>query len=196
LKGKIMTDKSTPLAMQANWQTGDETEMVAAARRDLTAFSSLYDRYVQPIYRYLLSRLGSIPEAEDITAQTFLAAMEAFPRYHHQGHFAAWLFSIARNKTIDYFRSRRAETLLEEAEHLPDATDLLQQAVSSERSAAVTRLLKTLPEDERELLRLRYLAELSFAEMGILLGRSEEATKKSLYRLLARLQALLEVNHE
>ena len=191
-----MTDKYAPPVGQAAWQVEDETEMVAAARRDLSAFSCLYDRYVQPIYHYLLSRMGSIPEAEDITAQTFLAALEAFERYRHQGHFAAWLFSIARNKTTDYYRSQRRQAPLAEAERLPDASDLLQQAVSAERSAAVAQLLKTLPEDERELIRLRYVAELSFAEIGALLGRSEDTTKKSLYRLLARLQALLEVNHE
>jgi RNA polymerase sigma-70 factor (ECF subfamily) len=68
--------------------------------------------------------------------------------------------------------------------------------IRSEEDDALTKLIDSLPEDERELIRLRYVAVLSFAEIGHLLNRREEAVKKSLYRLLARLQSQLEVPHE
>jgi RNA polymerase sigma-70 factor (ECF subfamily) len=70
----------------------------------------LYSLYAQPVYRYIYSRIRSVPEAEDVTAQTFLAALEHFPMYRHDGCFASWLFSIARSKTMDYFRRQRDET--------------------------------------------------------------------------------------
>ncbi len=174
----------------------DEASLVAAARRDPRAFGRLYALYVQPLFRYLYSRIGSLPEAEDVTAQTFLAALEALGRYRHDGHFAAWLFSIARCKAADYFRAQRQQAPLEDAECLAaEGGDLLQGVLQGERSAALTRLIAALPEEERDLIRLRYVAELSFSEIGRLLGRSEDAAKKALYRLLARLQSQLENPH-
>ena len=178
------------------WQPEEEAALVAEAKRDPAAFGRLYDRYVQPVFRYLYSRMGSVPEAEDVTAQTFLAALESFERYRHQGHFAAWIFAIARSKTMDHYRRTRRQTSLEDAEDIPVETDLLQGVIQAERSTALARLIRRLPEDERELLRLRYAAELSFGEMAALLGRNEDAVKKSTYRLLARLQSQLDEAHD
>ncbi len=171
------------------------TQLVAAARQDPQAFGELYLLYAQPVFRYLYSRMGSFPEAEDVTAQTFLAALERFPNYHHDGYFASWLFSIARNKAVDYFRQQRKQTSLDEAELTPSEANLLQQAIKTERVAALSKLISALPEDERELIRLRYVAELSFAEIGHLLRKKEDTVKKSLYRLLARLKSQLEAFH-
>jgi len=176
----------------------DEASLVAAARSDPEAFAALYDRYVQPVYRYLYSRVGSVPEAEDLTAQTFLKALESLPRYQHRGYFSAWLFSIARSRAIDYFRRRRPVSLpisLDETVRAP-GPDLPSTADHNDEIARLSGLLHTLADDDRELIRLRYVAELSFREMAALLGRNEAAVKKALYRLLARLQDRLESNHE
>jgi RNA polymerase sigma-70 factor (ECF subfamily) len=186
--------KQTDLLEIARGQ--EEAGLVAAAKRDPRAFEQLYRLYVQPIFRYIYSRIGSLPEAEDATAQTFLAALEAFDHYHHDGHFAAWLFAIARRKAADHFRSQQRQAPLEYADSVPNGTDLLQDVIRTERKAALAKLFTGLPEDERELIRLRYVAELSFAEIGRLLGCREDAAKKSLYRLLARLQSQLEVYHD
>ena len=164
------------------------TQLVEAAKVDLQAFGELYLLYAQPVFRYIYSRIGSLPEAEDATTQTFLAALERFPKYRHDGHFASWLFAIARNKAMDYYRSQRKEASLDEAERIPADANLLQQVIKTERIAALSKIIRTLPEDEQELIRLRYVAELSFAEIGHLLGQKEDTVKKSLYRLLARLK--------
>jgi RNA polymerase sigma-70 factor, ECF subfamily len=174
----------------------DEADLIAAAKLDPREFGKIYHLYIQPIFRYLYSRIGSLPEAEDATAQTFLAALEALDRYHHQGHLAAWLFTIARGKAMDHFRAQRQQIPLEDAENVPAEIDLLQQVIQTEQIVALTRLINVLPEEELELIRLRYIAELSFSEIGHLLNRSEDAVKKSFYRLLARLQSQLEVSHE
>lgn len=78
----------------------DELALVQAARRDPRLFGELYLRYVERVFRYLYSRVGSVPEAEDLTSQTFLAALESFARLRQDGHFAPWLFAIARSKAI------------------------------------------------------------------------------------------------
>lgn len=191
-----MTEKSTRLAVQPGWQAADEAKLVASACTDPDAFGRLYDHYVQPVYAYLYSRVGSAPEAEDITAQTFLAALEGINRYHDQGYFAAWLFSIAHHKMVEYFRKQHRQLPLLAAEQVPAAVDTLQQMITSERSAALQQLIKDLPEEERELIRLRYVADLHFSEIAALLGRTEESTKKTLYRLLDRIHMQLEEHHD
>ena len=168
------------------------SQIIAAARQDPRVFGELYSLYAQSVFRYLYSRIGSLADAEDATAQTFLAALEQLPKYRHDGYFASWLFSIAHHKAMDHFRKRRKETSLDEADLIPDDTNLFQQVIKTERIATLSKLIRTLPEDEQELIRLRYVADLNFAEIGHMLSQKEDTVKKSLYRLLARLEDQLE----
>ncbi len=173
----------------------DESTLVSAAQRDPAEFTGLYDRYVQPVYRYLYSRVGNTVEAEDLTTQTFLAALEALPHYHHRGHFSAWLFTIARNKVRDHYRLAAPDVPLDESR--PDrAEDLLTQAIHSAEIDQLTRLVDKLNQDEQELIRLRCAAGLSFAEIGASLGRKEDTVKKAFYRLAARLHSQMEATHD
>lgn len=183
-----MVERTMSIKQKPQPEEHHVSQIIAAARQDPRMFGDLYLLYAQPVFRYIYSRMGNVPEAEDATAQTFLAALERFPKYRHDGYFASWLFSIARNKAMDYFRKQRKETRLEEAEFIPADGNILQQVIKTERIAALSKLIGTLPEDEQELIRLRYVAELSFAEIGHLLGQKEDTVKKSLYRLQARLK--------
>jgi RNA polymerase sigma-70 factor (ECF subfamily) len=167
----------------------DTGDLVAAAKRDLTHFADLYDQHLQPIYRYIYSRVGGQVAAEEITSQTFLAAMEALPTYRERGHFRAWLFAIARRKIADHFRRQQPDSPLHIEELQANTTDPLQQLIRKEMLEQLGAVLAGLSEYERELIRLRYVAELPFAEIGKLVGKSEAAAKKALYRLLKRLEA-------
>jgi RNA polymerase sigma-70 factor (ECF subfamily) len=176
-------------------QTKDEPTLVRLAQTDTQAFGALYDLYVQRVYRYCYYRTNSESEAEDLTAQIFLAALEGMPRYKQNGYFAGWLFSIARKKVADYHR-RRPHLSLEEVTLPPIQTDLAIEVETSQRREHLKQLIQTLGEEERELIHLRYVAELSFAEIANVLHRKEEAVKKTLYRLIARLKSRLEADHE
>ena len=83
--------------------------MVQAARSDREAFDALYRRYVDQVYRYCYSRVGHQADAEDLTDQTFLAALQRLPDYDGREEFAAWLFGIARHKCADYHRRAYAD---------------------------------------------------------------------------------------
>jgi len=124
-----MTEPITRTSLNEGGGTPDEASLIAAAKKDRREFGQIYHLYTQPIFRYLYSRIGSLPEAEDATAQTFLAALEALDRYQHRGHFAAWLFAIARRKATDAFRTQRQQTPLENVENVPAETDVLQQVI-------------------------------------------------------------------
>ncbi len=158
-------------------------------------FGLLYDRYAVPVYRYVYSRVGNAADAEDLTAQTFLSALEALPRYRERGAFAAWLFRIARSKLMDYFRRDRNHIPLEQVDMDPKADDPLACSIASDEVSTLKALVAALGIEERELLRLRYVADLSFSEMAALLHKREDAVKKSLYRLLARLNSQMEAKN-
>ena len=171
-------------------QTDDMHALVVKARIEPGAFAAIYDRYVSPVFRYHYSRVGNTPDAEDLTAQTFLSALEALPRYRERGTFAAWLFTIARSKVMDHFRCKDPDPLSKEQ---PAQADLTAQVEMSDETARLASLIRTLDDREQELIRLRFVADLSYPEMAALLGKKEEAVKKNLYRLLARLKSQMEV---
>jgi len=173
-----------------------ETDLVEQARQDPRAFGKVYDRYIQSVYRYIYNRTGNHADAEDITAQTFLAALEGIQKYRNNGYFAAWLFSIARRKAIDHYRSRRDLTDLDKAQFVLGDNDMDGSMIQKERKESLQKLIQALPEPEKELIRLRYLAELNFADIARLLKRNESATKKAFYRLIARIQNQLEVSND
>jgi RNA polymerase sigma factor (sigma-70 family) len=102
------------------------------------------------------------------------------------GNFAAWLFTIARRKAIAAYRRRRPNLPLDEAVAEP-AEDLLEQVVQGEVLERMAELFAGLGEDQRDLLRLRFTARLSYAEIGALRGSSEAAVKMAVYRLLCQM---------
>lgn len=163
--------------------------LAEAAQRDPAAFGRLYDHYVQPIYRYLRGRVDTVAEAEDLTSQTFIAAYEGLAAYRERGHFSAWLFRIARSKLVDHFRTHRREVPLEVIEDWAEAGEVLGQSARSDAADTLARLIARLEPEQRDLIHLRYVADLSYAEIGAVLGKSEGAVKKSLYRVLATLKS-------
>ena len=172
-----------------------EEDLIRAAKADSRCFEALYLRYVNQVYRYLFSRIGSQLEAEDATAQTFLCALEGLGNYRHDGHFAAWLFAIARRKAADHFRMAGRSTFLPDELPSLDA-DLLSQTIQAERQNELKKSIRDFDDEEQELLRLRFAAQLTFAEIARLTGRKEDAVKKNIYRLLDRLQSRLEGSHD
>ena len=166
-------NRKTQMAQQQD----DTPTLISAALEDPAAFGMLYDRYVQHIYRYAYSRVENTRVAEDVTSQTFMAAYESLGRYRERGYFSAWLFRIAQSEINNHFRRRRREVGLEATKQLAEVDDALGSVIQDEELGRLRFLIKKLNDDERELIRLRYVAELSFAEMADLLGKREDAVK-------------------
>lgn len=175
----------------------DESQLTARISQDPAAFAELYRRYVEQVYRYLYSHVGEAADAEDLTAQVFTAAWEGRQRYREQGVFAAWLFRIARHKVADHFRHRHPQFSLEgDDPPLKVDWDPLSQLVQDESLRRISRMVHCLGPRQIELLRLRFAADLTYAEMGAALGKSEGAAKMALHRLLEDLQKEWECSDE
>jgi RNA polymerase sigma-70 factor, ECF subfamily len=175
----------------------EDASLVSAAKHDQKAFAAIYDRYKAPIYRYLYSRVGNVAEAEDLTAQVFVAALEGLPRYLEQGSFAAWLFTIARHRLMDFYRSKRRNLPLAAAKNTPaDNELLLGNLVHTESLHQLITLVTQLDEEKQELLRLRFAGNLTYAQIGEVVGRSEAAVKMSMQRLLQQLKRMWEADND
>ncbi|MGA2821414.1 MAG: sigma-70 family RNA polymerase sigma factor [Anaerolineales bacterium] len=191
-----MVEPVPAASIEAPWSPEEEAALIQAAQSSPAHFKELYLRWVTPVYRYFLHQIRHPEDAEDLTSQVFLKVYEELPRYRHRGHFAAWLFTIARNKCRDYFRKTSRQVAIEDSEGTATDPDLLAQVVRRDEVKLLDHLIRALPSGELEMIRLRYVAGLSYAEIGTLLGRSEEATRKAISRLLARLQWQMGGNHE
>lgn len=173
----------------------DDALLVEHARRNPDAFGVLYRRYLTPLYRYLYRRVGSSHDAEDLTAQVFTEALEGLVAQHYRegGCFIAWLFTIARRRTVDFYRQRPVEPLDDPPSPEPGLVAAVEKGEDLHRLA---HLLSQLDEDRQELLRMRFSAGLSFAEIGQIDGRSEAAVKMMIYRTLDHLRNQWEVENE
>lgn len=169
---------------------GDAT-LVLAAKRERAAFAPLYQRYVDPIYRYCYRCLGNRHTAEDATSLIFTKALAALATCH-DGQFRSWLFSIAHNVIVDVRRERQPWEPLLAAEAVPDPAPQCSpeiQALAADDAHTLRSLLAHLPPDQRELLELRQ-SGLSDIEIARVLGRSHGAVRTSQYRAIARLRAV------
>ena len=173
----------------------DSLTVQRALEGDQSALAYVYDSYAKPIFRYHYSRVENAADAEDLTSQTFMAVIESLPRYQHRNNFTAWIFQIARNKTMDYFRRDHRHGEVDETIPDPAQVDALEAVVWDEYRAQLKSLLHLLDDEERELIRLRYTAELSFVEIASLLGRREDAVRKSIRRILDRLSIQMEAQN-
>lgn len=168
----------------------DDQTLAHQARHDPQAFSELYRRHLQRVYAYHYARTGNQADAQDLTSQTFVAALESLPRYRAQGSFAGWLLGIAHHKLVDHYRSHApAEPLVDD---IPMAGPPLEEAAFDRlQLQQIAHGLRALTADRAEALTLRIFASLSVAETAQVMGKTEAAIKMLVHRALADLKASL-----
>jgi RNA polymerase sigma-70 factor (ECF subfamily) len=126
----------------------DDTLLARTARADAEAFAELYRRHVTRVYRYHAAHTGNIKDAEDLTSQTFMAALEGIASFRGEAPFAAWLMGIASRKRALFFRTRKPEVPLEAALHLPGSGPSTDQLAGRRLQIdSVTRALRGLSPD-------------------------------------------------
>jgi RNA polymerase sigma-70 factor (ECF subfamily) len=157
---------------------------------DRPPFEDLYRDYLGRIYAYIRAQVSTAADAEDITAQVFMNAYQAYGRFEARNTSpVAWLFRIARNATTDHFRAHgRRERLRRTIEHQPVAEeDPSRMAEERLQYRALLVHVAALPERQRDSIALRH-SGLSFEEVGVLMSCSEDAAKMLYHRGLKALR--------
>jgi RNA polymerase sigma-70 factor (ECF subfamily) len=169
----------------------DET-LALQSRRNPQLFAELYSRYMKRIYNYHLARTGNMSDAEDLTSQTFLAALEHLENYDEQRVFSGWLFGIANHKLVDHYRRKKVNLPMDAIERLSVSQPSPEESVTNQLQVAqVAKALRNLAPDQAEAVTLRIFAELSAMEVGRVMGKSEAAVKMLVHRGLQRLKEKL-----
>ena len=167
----------------------DETSLARDAVVNVDAFAELYRRHVTRVYRYHAAHTGNVKDAEDLTSQTFMAALEGIRSFRGDAPFSAWLMGIASKKRFLFFRGRKPEVPIEAALHIPSSSLPTDKAAFSRlQIESISRALKQISADRAEALILRFFGELSMAETGRVLNKSEAAAKMLVARGLQDLR--------
>ncbi len=176
----------------------DEKTLEQAVQGDSDAFSRIYEQYVGRIYNYIFYRTGSVPEAEDLTAKVFYRALGHIQSYVNTGiPFSAWLYRIAHNLVANWYRDnqRRQEVPLEGQLNLEPPDDLPELSVVTDQEREVLlALIRELPAERQQLLILKFVEDLSNAEIAVIMRRSEGAIKSLYHRTLVVLRDSMERN--
>jgi RNA polymerase sigma-70 factor (ECF subfamily) len=172
----------------------DRDDAARLRRGDTDGLAGLMQRHQDRLFRYLLRIVGDEPMAEDVFQQTWLQVAERISRYDASRPFGPWLFTVARNLALDQLRRLRPESLEEAGEPpAPVGTgdDPLARAVAGQRSSRLLAAVAWLAPLDREVLSLRFEAELELPELAGALGVPLPTAKARLYRALARLRERL-----
>ncbi len=180
-----------------------DDELAARAQAgDRQAFELLVRRHQERVFRFVLRMLGSRDEAMDLTQDSFLKAWNALPGWRPEARFATWLFQIARNAARDLLRRRQrvefvpldadvsGETAGDQSDPAPSPE---QRLAGRQRLGLLERALAALPAEQREILLLRELEDMSYAEIAATLDINEGTVKSRLAR--ARVAALAHYRH-
>ncbi len=170
----------------------EEDVLTHASQGDRDAFGLLYERYIDRIFNYVYYRTGNLHDAEDLTARVFQRAMNHIQNYTDRGvPFSAWLYRIAHNLVANWHRdrSRRQEIPINDVPVLPSKGDHPEKnLVRSQEQEALLRLIRKLPSERQNLLILKFVENMSNAEIGEIMGRSEGAVKSLYHRTLLALR--------
>jgi RNA polymerase sigma-70 factor (ECF subfamily) len=179
----------------------DEALMRSFAGGNAAAFETLYRRHESRIYRFLCRRLGDREAANDLMQEVWFSVARQAARYEPRARFTTWLYTLARHRVIDAWRSRRPVESLDEADgdgeplaaRLPgDAREQPERRAEAAASAEqIVAALAHLPDEQREAFLLRAEAELSVEEIAEVTGTNFETAKSRLRYARGRLRALL-----
>lgn len=183
---RMDTDKRTISQedLQAEWID------IQAAQQDPAHFRPLYQRYYEPIFRFIFRRTADEALSADICSQVFLKAMQRIGGYRYQGvPFSAWLFRIASNEVAQHFRQTNKKRVVSvETERLPEMIDTDDTDDFPALQNALVQALDQLKDSDLQLIEMRFFEHRPFKEIAEILEISESNAKVRTYRILERIK--------
>jgi len=176
----------------------DELLMLSYQRGDSSAFDSLYHRHKDSLMRYLVMRTEGKSVAEELFQEIWLSLINSRERYEAKAKFASYLFSIAHNKLVDYYRHKEKHTNtfqpVENDDDFTDSSMASHESLHQERQITLLkRSIAELPDDQRDTFLLKVEAGLSVQEIADITGSSFESTKSRLRYSFSKLKKGLAV---
>lgn len=165
-----------------------------AAKGDTEAFALLYERYIDPIFRYIYFRVDDVRDAEDLTENVFIKVWEALPNYKLNGFpLSSWLYRIAHNAVIDFHRKKIALPMDDEDwnSFSENQVNILADIENREQVRELIKAITLLPEDHQQVIVLRFIEGLSHKEIAQIIGKNDGACRMIQHRALEELHKIL-----
>jgi RNA polymerase sigma-70 factor (ECF subfamily) len=174
--------------------TEEELKLVleACQRGDRASFGRIYDLYSQRLYKFIYLRVGHKEIAEDILADSFVKAWTKIAHVNSSKALSAWMFQIAKNNIIDYYRIRKSTIAIEEVEHtLEDAANPIEEMDLRLDQKRILVALDQLPMDQQQVIRYKFFEDLTNSEIALIMNKTEGAIRVIQHRAIVRLQEVL-----
>ncbi len=157
------------------------------------AFSKLYDLYFDKIFRFAFYRVSHKEVAEDITEEVFIRAFTSLSSLGKASSFESWLYQIARNRIIDYYRAKKLLLPIDDLENtLEYETNVIDSVNLKFDQKVFLKVLRELPNDQQTIIRLKFYEDLSNSEIADITGKTEGSIRVIQHRALAKLKELID----
>lgn len=168
---------------------GEEELIKKAKEREAEAFGLLYDQYLPVIYRFIFLKTGNKAAAEDLAHQVFLNAWQNIENYQSRGFpFSSWLYRIAHNTVVDYFRTEKKHFSLETVKEISTNSNLEEKIDQKFDLNLIKAAIKELSAEQQSVVIMKFVEELSNKEIAAALGKSEGAIKIIQHRSLKNIK--------
>ena len=171
-------------------EINDRKTVKRCQKGNLDEFAKLYNKYIKKIYSFIYYKSCHKETAEDLTSQTFIKALEGIKTFNpDKGSFSSWLYRIARNNVIDYYRKKEHGTVdVYDFWGLSSDTNILYDIDVKEKLSQVENYLKKLKREQREVVMMRIWDGLPYKEISEIIGKSEASCKMTFSRTMAELR--------
>lgn len=166
---------------------------IQAAQDNPALFRPLYNRYFEPVFRFIYRRTADEDLSADLCSQVFLKAMQRLGEYTFRGvPFSAWLFRIASNEVAQFFRQNKAGRVVSvEDVQLGEVMDEVDEDNNEVLRSKLLSTLNELNENDLQLIEMRFFEQMPFKEIADITGMTENNAKVRVYRILERLKKKL-----
>lgn len=170
-----------------------ENLLIKAKKGETAAFGEIYNLFFKRIYTFIYYRVSHKETAEDLAEEVFLKAYTKLSSVKSAKSLEAWLYQIARNLVIDYYRGKKEQLGLEAVENSLVYEDTILDTLDlSHQQAVINKLMRNLPADYQQILRLKFFENLNNEVIAELTGKSEGAVRVIQFRAIAKLKELFE----
>ena len=175
-----------------------EQHLIEAAKQNPEHFGPLYDKYYKQIFGYVYQRMDCKDSAFDLTSQVFLKALTNIEKYEYKGvPFASWLYRIAHSEVMQSYRTKKnLRTINADISDLRNICEEVEQEYMEEYKSVLMTVIKNLPEDDVQLIELRFFEKRAFKEIAEILSLTETNAKVKLYRILEKVKKTLTKNNK
>ncbi|HEY93894.1 MAG TPA: RNA polymerase sigma factor [Dehalococcoidia bacterium] len=170
-----------------------ETLVERAVGGDTEAFGRLYDMYADRIYRHIYYRISNIKDAQDLTQEVFFKAWKGLPKYKRtKTPFLGWLFTISHNRIIDYYRTKKDFSYLDNEIVIEDSKKGPEELVELQfTQQEIRRVILQLPADQQQVIFMNFIEGFTYAEIAATLKKSEGNIRVIIHRALKKIREIL-----